>query len=495
MSNSAITWQEPIPLENYQEFIPYPIDSLPKIIADAVIAYQQYGQQPLPLIACSALSNISLACQTMANIARDHMLISPVSVYFLVAAASGERKSAADKVFGERIRAWQATTRTNLAPYAEEQKMLHRIWQHQKEGLLKQIRSLALNSESTATEELQLRNLVTNEPKLLLLPELFFEDVTQEALVNQLATGWPSSSLWSDEGGIVLSSHGMQSNVTKFIATLNRLWDGNSFITHRKTSANLTVTNRRLTLSLMLQPAILEKMLTRSDGIMRQSGFLARTLITYPQSAIGERLYKEPATSLPELEAFHQRINECLESSLDLDRHGCHAMPTLQFSPSAKATWVKFFNQTEQNLTKNSKWLIIQDFASKSAENVARISALLHLFSGKDGTIAQQSVEQAVNIVTWHLHETRRILDPEKGSSINSDAQKLLAWLQKRKLETVTPRYILQHGPRPIREKAKLDKTINLLIENNYMQQVKIDRTSNLIINPQSLNHNRSMAT
>lgn len=238
--------------------------------------YQKYGQQPLPIIASSALANVSLACQTLANVARDKVLISPVSLYFIVAAASGERKSAADKFFGAAIQSWQGNVREQLKDQASEQLMLHRIWHNRKEGLLKQIRKLAMNGEPSFHEEAQLQELIHNEPNIVMLPELFFEDVTQEALISQLANGWPSSSLWSDEGGIVLSSHSMKSNATKFVATLNRLWDGNSFVAHRRNSATINVINRRLTVNLMLQPLLLEKMLSRADGVIRQSGFFSQ---------------------------------------------------------------------------------------------------------------------------------------------------------------------------------------------------------------------------
>ena len=67
----------------------YPVDALPSPICEAVSTYHNYGQQPLSLIACSALANVSLACQCLANVARDRMLISPVSLYFLVIAGSG----------------------------------------------------------------------------------------------------------------------------------------------------------------------------------------------------------------------------------------------------------------------------------------------------------------------------------------------------------------------------------------------------------------------
>jgi hypothetical protein len=43
-----------------------------------------------------------------------------------------------------------------------------------------------------------------HEPEIPLLPTLYFEDVTQEALAHSLAHGWPSASLWSDEAGIII---------------------------------------------------------------------------------------------------------------------------------------------------------------------------------------------------------------------------------------------------------------------------------------------------
>lgn len=89
---------------------------------------------------------------------------------------------------------------------------------------------------------------------------LYFEDATQEALATDLATGWPSASLWSDEAGIVLGSHSMQGNPLRFVALLNRLWDGKTLKAHRKTTDNYTLEDRRLTLNLMMQPILLQKL-------------------------------------------------------------------------------------------------------------------------------------------------------------------------------------------------------------------------------------------
>ena len=86
-------WEAPVELTPEQTSqAPYPTDALPSIIRNAVNSYQQYGQQPLPLIACSALANVSLACQNLANVARDSLLVSPVSLFFIVIANSGREK-------------------------------------------------------------------------------------------------------------------------------------------------------------------------------------------------------------------------------------------------------------------------------------------------------------------------------------------------------------------------------------------------------------------
>lgn len=478
---TAISWSQPIPLTHeYENSLPYPAQCLPRLIREAVIGYHQYGKQPISLIACSALATISLACQSLANVARDRLLVSPISLYFLLIAESGERKSSVDHAFSHAIRQWEQKVRKNLAPQVQLAKTLHQSWFAEKMGILSQIRRDRLNGKNITSLESQHIQIMEREPFAPLLPELFFEDVTQEALALQLTEGWPSASLWSDEGALVLNSHSMQNNIAKFVALLNRLWDGKPFISHRKTSKNLTVTNRRLTVSLMLQPIILQQMLTKSDGVNRQSGFMARSFMAFPDSAMGERFYQEPPESQEALSHFHQRIIECLDESLTLDKDGCHEIPILRFSNQAKAIWVSFFNEVEADLA--DKWSSIKDFASKAAENTARLSALFHLFSGKDGQISCKIMEQAIEIVRWHLCETRRIFYARPKSNQHVDALKLLNWIIEKGFTTTTPRFLQQYSP--IREKQRRDKAIQMLIDHHQLAETNADGKTILLVNP-----------
>lgn len=483
--NRQTTWSTPIPLvAQTEQARPYPIHALPNIIQNAITAYHQYGQQPLPLVACSALANVSLACQTLANVARDRLLVSPVSLFFLVIAGSGERKSAADFALSQATRQWQLKVRKQLEPEIKVAQALHHAWKGEKEGILNQIKRKSHLTDNTDSLKQRLIEIIDDEPTMPLLPVLFFEDATQEALASHIAHGWPSSSLWSDEGGIVMGGHGMQTNSTKFVALLNRLWDGKTFIAHRKTSQSFTVTNRRLTVSLMMQPLILEQMLAKSGGISRQSGFLARSLIAYPQSAMGNRYYQEPPPSLPGLPEFHDRLIDCLNTSLSLDKAGCHSLPTLLLSPKAKTAWVSHFNQIEAGLKNTGQWKSINDFASKAAENVARLAALLHLFEGKEGLIKLEQIEQATCIINWHLFETKMILGTQAKTPEQEDSLKLLQWILEKALQKTTPRYLQQFGP--IRDKVRRDKAIDILESHHYVKKINDNGKTVLYINPLS---------
>ncbi len=349
---------EPIPLiHDMNDYHSYPIQCLPSLIQEAVIAFHHYGKQPLSLIACSALATVSLSCQSLANVARDRLLISPVSLYFLLIAESGERKSNLT-AFSQAIRQWEQKARKKLAPQVQLAKTLHQTWFAEKMGALSKIRRGSADDKNNRKLDAEYIEIMAREPLVPLLPELFFEDVTQEALVLQIAEGWPSASLWSDEGALVLNSHGMQNHVAKFVALLNRVWDGKPFISHRKTSKSFTVKDRRLTVSLMLQPLVLQQMLSKSGGINRQSGFMARSLMAFPDSAMGERFYQEPPESQTALSHFHQRLMDCLDGSLVLDKEGCHQIPVLHFSSPAKSALL-FFNETETGLS--DKWSSIKD--------------------------------------------------------------------------------------------------------------------------------------
>ncbi len=476
-------WPYPKPLLNdIDNAIPYPIDALPPVLQAIITNYHQYGRQPIPLIAGSLLANISLACQSMANVARDKHLISPVSLYFLMVANSGERKSAIDNLFSRPVRAWEKSFRQMREREVKAAMALHHAWQMERDGLLSQIKRCSFASEDAEHLKSHLEYLVEQEPDIPLLPTLYFEDATQEALAIHLANGWPSASLWSDEAGIVLGSHSMQSNPTRFVALLNRLWDGKTFTAHRKTSQSFIIQNRRLTLNLMMQPLLLEQLGRQSIGIHRQSGFLARCLMAYPKSSMGHRFYQEPPDDFKYIERLEDRLKDCLDASKKLNAAGCVNLPTLHMNIDAKKHWVLFFNETETGVSENGQWSEIKDFASKAPENAAMLAALFHLYSGEQGNINATHMEQAIAIIRWHLQEARRLFTHYVPDTENANAMLLKEWLMAKDIRYVSLRDIQRLSP--LRDKSIRDKAVESLIEYDYAKIEKIDGKTSLILNP-----------
>jgi len=181
-TNSSIDsteWPYPIPLmPETPSDIDYPIDAMPSFLRDIIQTYHSYGRQPLPLIACSALANISLACQSMANVARDNYLKSPVSLYFLMVANSGERKSAVDTLFSNKARQWEELFRSDREYEVQAMTTLHNAWKMERDGLLSQIRRNTSTGEDSSELKAQLIILMADEPKIPITPTLYFEDTT-----------------------------------------------------------------------------------------------------------------------------------------------------------------------------------------------------------------------------------------------------------------------------------------------------------------------------
>ena len=109
-------WPEPLPLVTKVEPEPYPSDALPAPVRAAVIEVEAFVKAPLPLIATSALSALSLACQAHIDVRRDEILVGPAGLFLLSIAESGERKTQADKMFLHAVVDYQDQQRDAAKP-------------------------------------------------------------------------------------------------------------------------------------------------------------------------------------------------------------------------------------------------------------------------------------------------------------------------------------------------------------------------------------------
>lgn len=487
---AADEWPEPQSLERaaaLQE--PFPLDCLPPRIGAAVREYQAYGQQPVSLVASSALSVVSLAAQGLADVARDDQLTGPLSLNFLIIAQSGERKTAADREIGAALAEWERTQSDAMAVEIANNKARREAWDAEHEGMKAAIKAAAAGKKPGEAEALQQRLMdhALDEPTEMHPPRLRYEDVNPQSLADSLANGHPSAALWSDEGGMVTGSHGMgKDSLLGFLASLNRLWDGGAIRHDRKQARSVHLEGRRLTVSLMVQPAVLRELSARGDGLTRGSGFLARYLVAAPCSTMGQRLYQAPPPGMPRLNAFHQRITELLNAALPLDEKGRLEPPPLRLSPEAFRVWREYHDEIERQLAPLGDYATACDFAAKSAENAARIAGCFHIFDGAAGSIAPETMRHATTLARWYLREAIRALDLLDEPQAWADARLLDAWLER--AGDATTRDVLRLGPGALRAKARRDAAIAVLTETGRARVETFGRCEKLARNP-SLRH------
>ena len=351
ISDVSTEWPDPEPLTALVDGQPYPTDALPPLLRDAIEEAQAFVQSPAALVACSALSALSLAAQGLANVRRDHQLVGPVSLYLLAVAESGERKTTCDRIFGAALRGWERDRAAACAPGVAAHEAALASAEAKRAGLLEAIKRKRRDMQETTEEDAALEELAIHAPVPVAVPRLLYADATPEALSHALATGWPSAAVLSAEAGAVFGAHGMgYETILRNLALLNVFWDGGEIAVDRRSKSSFQLRDRRLTFGVMVQPEAWRGFMARAGALPRGTGFIARFLIAWPASTQGQRLYRPAPAEMPAVERFNRRIRELLDMPLTTDANGGLVPTVLDLSPSAHAAWVQAHDTIEREL-------------------------------------------------------------------------------------------------------------------------------------------------
>jgi putative DNA primase/helicase len=352
---------------------------------------------------------------------------------------------------------------------------------------------LAKNGNPTATLAQQLHALDASKPIPPRVPKLIYSDATPEALTYSLAKQWPSGGVISSEAGSVFGGHGMGTeSVMRNLATLNQLWDGATLPVERRSSESFTVRGARLTMALQVQESTIRAFFANTKGLARGTGFLARFLVSWPESTQGTRHFTEAPANWPSLAAFHERLTDILNQPAPMDTEGALTPAMLTLAPDAKAAWVKFHDDIESELATGGELSDVRDVASKTADNAVRLAALFHTFSGSTGPIDLKAMASASLVAAWHLYEARRFLGEMAMPAELANAGRLEAWMLdycKREQTDHVPTRVIQQRISPIclRNKTTFTEALNELAELGRARLVQDGKKRTVQIRPELL--------
>ena len=458
----------------------FPLSSLPPLIRDAVIEAQQITQAPLGLVAASALGAVSLVCQNLIDVCRLNTLRGPVSLFLLTLAESGERKTAVDKLLMEPLYQQEMLLYSRHKNELTSWKNKEEILKAQKKALLsklnKELRKGADESETLR----QLEALQKNREEKPVRYKFIFNDATTAAIKDQLCGQWRSVGIMSDEAGIIFDGYTLSA-----LPFIKKMWDGYVLSVDRKNEPEQMIENARMTLSLMVQPGLFDRYMERKGSVARDSGFLARCLISKPATTQGKRFINGAVTPGGSLTAFHERLMELARGSIEKsskDERYC-----LHFSPEAQKIFIDHYNVLEQDLSPSGPLSQFRGHVSKKTENIARIAALLQYFSQGEGKISADIMTSAVVISSWYTDEYKKLFAlPDESELQLQDARELLDWLIEECRGECPPRvrknYILQCGPGRFRNRKKLNVLLNILASQLRLSVVQEGKTTYVLL-------------
>lgn len=378
----------------------YPTQAFPYEIRMALFDIQSRTQAPHALVGNALIAAMATAVQGRYKV-RLPCGGGPKTLGLFVAsiAESGERKTTIDQLvfrpFLERDARLSQKHGHKMAAYvfALEQ------WKRRKKALERQ--RIATEMEGVQQEHL-LSEHFQNKPTKPKLHRLIRQDLSERALMDALEGEGQSILITADEGERLLKSPLFEKH-----NLLSKGWDGGPAFADRANGQTWSAIDIHMSMSMMVQPPVLEAYLKGPGRTSRGSGLLARFLFTFPSSTQGQRItYNVTAEHpMPDLLRFHERISSLLEDQ----NNSVKNVEILEFSPDAKEAWKYLINHIEADLRPGGYFSDIKDFASKAGEMAARLAGIFHAFTEKTGLISEEIFLCAQDFILFYLIEFKSI--------------------------------------------------------------------------------------
>lgn len=458
-------------------FTPMPLDCLPKVLKQAILAIEARAMCPIEIAAQSVIATVALIAQAHVNVSNLSNGVSPVSLFLLTMAETGERKSTAYSIATNVIRQWEK----------EQIELAQKDFNDYENKLLAfeaAKRKIEANKKFNLEQMEQELKKLGNKPIRPPIPILIANDATIEGQWRLSKEGLGYGGIFTTEGGEILGGYSMRSeNKLKTSAQLSKFWDGEAQSKVRMELGANTLYSRRLSIHLMVQPE--SAMAFFSDGALNNQGLLSRFLVAYPKSKKSTRIIE--VSNSPEIDKkdvnidnYYTKIAELLDicaprpsTSIDVAEL---APRILGYSKEAWTEIVSFHNRVELQLGNGGKYGDISGFAAKIAENALRLAAVFTFFENPMARqISIETMKNAVSLGEWYLYENLRISN--QASQDVSDAEKLRLWLKSYPEDFISKRTMQQRCPSSIRKAERLMPAIIILLEAGIIEATD---TSNL---------------
>lgn len=455
---NAEEWPEPVPLGTELDApAPYPFHALGPVLGPYAAALWKHTQAPDAVCGNAVLAAAALAAQGLANVDMPNAGIKPLSLFLLTVAESGERKSTVDRDCLEPHREMQ---RGRMEAYRE----LLRAHEIEMEAF----RNLKRKGSKNGPMESQ-----GIPPAAPLNPTLIVNDGTLQGIHRLLREGVSTCGLFNDEGAVFIGGHGLsREQFMQTVGGLSKLWDGSDYVSAFKMDGQAGHGGRRVSMHLMVQGEVLRPLW--SNQLAHGQGFLARCLTAFPAGRAGTRTYGEACSlDYPERLQYLAAIRALLDTPLPRESDDSPVLSprVLHLSMDAQDRLTEFQNNLEPHLAPGNEFAHVKAFASKAAEQGIRIAGVLALTENPNAPAVElRHMESGITLAEFYLAEHLRLSAWDGTRPEVGDAARLREWLLARGQGEIARREIQQHGPHCLRDKARLDPAIGVLVDFYHLR-------------------------
>jgi len=474
-------WPKPIPLPNSYKVTEtdYNLELLPKAIKNAAEEIARFAKVPIASPAIVGLSCVAVAIGKKSIVVEKQGLEHYPSLFFVLIAGSGERKSPIFGYMKHPIDSWcmdQMDRYEESKNHANSVNMTADIELTAIKALIR--KAIAANTDTSSLQQ----DLMDNEEKRIDIPPIpsfYTTDTTEERLFQKMHERNEAYAVMSGEGrgaldqilGKYTSGGGTGdalylAGITGDTVTRDRVGKGDA-------PEEMIMYKPCLNVCIMVQP---DKYLeVSSHHSLRESGALARIWPVNLFCIVGTRFEEEdePDLDYSIMDEYNQMIKTILDTKPpEIDGESIHKVILSKEVINARRL---FHNKIEKMMAAGDKLEDVRDIASKAVSQTVKIAHILHI--ADNPTILNQS-ESVIDIDTWkraealgkfHLNEAVRLqrLAIEDTSIVY--AKKLVNWIKKRKLKELSSRYVQQNGPRPRPKASEATIILDILCEYEYL--------------------------
>lgn len=413
----------------------------------------------------------------------DNRLIVP-SLYLVNINESGERKTSGAKPFWAPVEEYfnELTVKSEAVRKSYEDD--YAIWKKIRDRLLTKIAKA--KTDQLVSDLCEDHDLLLYEEKLKVhdcqKPKVtqgnamqILSDVTPAGLATSIANAGAKAVVIFTTEAEEFFSNGFRNKV----AQLNRAFDGEGIHRSRVGEKGGKI-DFRLSMSVAMQPIIAHEVFCRGSKKLKETGFSARCLFSYPKPHRGTRITSMNSEIGAGYENYRNTVRQLIGANYKQDSDASKVRVRIKLDRDACDYFCIISQLIENECRVGGRFSQHPDFGSKLADMILRVAVVIHVMEyGLVNEVGLKTLKVAINICFFCSDDYLNIFNTPSEEEV--DQFNLRKYLQSKRdvgVRYINKSEVLIYGP--LRQAARLNIALSKLFE---LKEINIIHEERFTIN------------